>query len=67
MKLKITVDKNKCIGSANCVVIAPNSFELDENGKSQPIHEVTAENIEEIYKAVAACPVSAISVEQIDD
>ncbi len=33
-KLKITVDKPKCISSGDCVETAPTVFQLDTDGKS---------------------------------
>ncbi|MGH7950284.1 MAG: ferredoxin, partial [Candidatus Binataceae bacterium] len=37
-KLTITVAKNKCIGSADCVETAPAVFQLGDDGKSEVIN-----------------------------
>ena len=37
-KLKITVDKNLCVSNATCIAFAPNTFELDANGQSEPVN-----------------------------
>jgi ferredoxin len=67
-KIKITVDKNKCIGSASCVVLGPQFFDLDADGKSEPLNEIVdieGKELETLKKAVNACPVNAISIENI--
>ena len=59
---KVTVDRAVCIGSATCVVIAPDAFELD----SEKISTVTSEALkideETLLRAAKSCPVQAISV-----
>jgi ferredoxin len=58
--VKIVVDKAKCIGSATCVVIAPEAFDLDTDGKS--IAKPGAENQpdELLLRAAQSCPTRAI-------
>ena len=34
MSYKIKVDRGQCIGSASCVGVAPNAFDLDDEGKA---------------------------------
>jgi ferredoxin len=65
-KIKVSVDKNKCIGSASCVVLAPEFFDLGEDGKSKALKEYVTENIETLKKAANACPVNAIILETIE-
>ncbi len=57
---KLVVDKEKCIGSQACIAIAPEVFELDENGKSQ-IKDQKGANEPTIEDAINACPAGAIS------
>lgn len=57
--MKITIDKNLCIGDGSCVSIAPKVFELDEEGKAKVINEQGADE-ETIKLAAESCPVSAI-------
>lgn len=59
--MKIKVDKNKCIGCGTCVAIAPKSFKLGDDGKSQPI-EPPEDDKETIRNAVDSCPVVAIKL-----
>jgi ferredoxin len=60
--LKATVDRNVCIGSAYCVSVAPNVFELDERGQSHVVHPEAATD-ELLQEAATGCPVQAISLE----
>lgn len=57
--MKITVDKNLCIGDGSCVSIAPKVFDLDEEGKVRIINE-HGSNDETIRLAAESCPVAAI-------
>jgi len=54
MALKVKVDRMLCIGTADCVKIAPNTFELDDEAKSV---------VKKIIEAAKVCPVLAIIVE----
>lgn len=56
---KLVVDKEKCIGSQTCVAIAPEVFELDDNGKSQVKNQQGADEAT-IEDAIKSCPVEAI-------
>lgn len=58
--VKIEVDREKCIGAAPCVVLAPNTFELDDEGKAIVIAKDTRDTDEDILSAAQGCPVNAI-------
>lgn len=62
-KMKISVDRQLCIGAATCVAVAPKTFILD--GDSKAIILETAVNEEEntFIEAAKACPVAAITIE----
>ncbi len=57
---KIVVDRKACIGVATCVVIAPDAFDLDEEGIA--IVKEGAENLDDnkLLMAAQSCPVLAI-------
>lgn len=56
----VTVDPDRCVGSATCVGIAPELFELrDGVAHGGP---VPPDAVDEAQDAVDACPVQAISL-----
>ena len=59
--LKITVNKNRGIGSEDCVETAPAVFQLDDDGKSDVANPAGAPEAT-ILAAARACPVKAITV-----
>lgn len=65
---KVAVDKNVCIGSANCVAIGPDDFDLGDDGKAyfkktlKKGQVIEGEEADVIMEAAQACPVSAIIV-----
>ncbi|MGB9911553.1 MAG: ferredoxin [Microgenomates group bacterium] len=61
--MKVTVDKNKCIGCGTCIAIAPKSFKFDNEGKSEAIVP-PGDNEEKIKEAGESCPVNAIKIEE---
>jgi ferredoxin len=63
--VKVTVDRDRCIGSGNCVYWAPASFELDDEGLSVPFDAV-GDTPERLRVAADGCPARAITVEPLD-
>lgn len=56
------VDKEKCLGCGACISIAPKSFKIGDDGKSEAI--IPAGDDEATVKQAAdACPVQAITLE----
>lgn len=75
MKIKVKVDPQLCIGAASCIVVAPEHFELNTEGKaevkkSQDDHmlgyemelEVDDAGKDKIMDAARSCPTQAILV-----
>jgi len=62
MALKVKVDRMLCIGTADCVKIAPNTFELDDEAKST-VKKQNGDSDDKIIEAAKVCPVLAIIVE----
>ena len=61
-KLKITVDRDECIGDGLCAEEAPKTFELDDDAKAVVLEDSTDDR-ESILEAGKVCPVDAITIE----
>jgi ferredoxin len=59
----IHVDREACCGNGMCVALAPEWFDLDENGVVVLLApNVTAEQVDTIDRAAANCPTAAITL-----
>jgi ferredoxin len=62
IKIRIQVDAARCDGFGNCVMSAPDIFDLDEDGRVRlKLEEVGAERFDAVRRAAYDCPVSAIA------
>jgi ferredoxin len=60
---QVTVDPDLCIGSAECVRILPDAFQIDETrGISVPQPAASSADIGLLAEAVRSCPSGAIRV-----
>jgi ferredoxin len=58
---RITADPERCIGSGQCVLTAPDIFDQDEDGAVHLLTEAPDEGRREVVaEAVRGCPVGAI-------
>jgi len=78
MKLKISVDPTLCYGAASCITVSPDHFALNDENKAvvmdvgetvkgdsrlyERVIEADEMKKDEIIMAAKSCPVSAISV-----
>lgn len=60
--MKACVDKDACIGCGLCASIAPEVFEMEDDGKAGALGEVTSAIEAEAKDAEASCPVAAIII-----
>ena len=60
--VKVTVSRDICIGSATCVVMAPDAFELDPEGISVVKADALKVDQKTLLNAAKSCPVRAINV-----
>lgn len=61
---RIVVDRMKCNGLGVCESVAPDFFELQEDGTLTLLEEnVGADRLAEVREAVAGCPTDALSLE----
>lgn len=56
---KIVIDRDLCIGAASCVVIAPETFQMDEENKAYLV-SLEGNDAETIKMAAESCPTKAI-------
>lgn len=59
--IEVRIDRDRCMGSGNCVFWAPDAFELDDEGISR-LATPRAGDEAGILRALAGCPVGAIAV-----
>lgn len=66
--MKVTIDKNLCIGDASCVDICPEIFALNEDNIAETNigdDEEVPESLEtSCREAAEACPAEAIIIEE---
>lgn len=67
MSARPAVDPELCIGSGDCVRIAPAAFAIDEaSGVSTPLETADATPVELLVAAARNCPTNAIEVRRAD-
>jgi ferredoxin len=64
-KVKIKVIRGKCIAAATCIVLAPETFDLAEDGIVFA-KEGTWNDAAKIIEAAKSCPTTAIIVEDLE-
>jgi len=63
MGLEVTVDPDLCIGSGDCIRLAPRAFRLDEAaGVSVALPEAASVDRDLVVQAATGCPTQAIRV-----
>ncbi len=62
--MKVKVNSDACIGCGACAAIAPETFEINDEGLSTPIvDEVADANVDSAKEAIESCPTGAIEEE----
>jgi len=64
-KLKIKVINELCISAATCIIRAPESFDLDDDGIAY-VKDGTLDDAISIIEAAKSCPTTAIIIEDLD-
>ena len=63
MAVSVSIDPEYCIGSGDCVRLAPAAFELnDDTGVSVPLPAARQTPVDLLLKAAQGCPTQAIRV-----
>ncbi len=62
--MKVTVDRDRCIGSGQCVTALPELFDQrEEDGTAFPLAAAPPAHLaDEVKRAAAVCPAQAITV-----
>lgn len=60
--MKMTVDKNACIGCGACVGTCDKVFGFDDNYAEVIVDEIPEELVSDAMDALEGCPVNAISI-----
>lgn len=59
--MRIEADRDACIASGNCVMVAGAVFDQDDDGVVQPlVEEVPDAELDHAREAVKLCPASAL-------
>lgn len=66
MTMKVTVDQEKCCGSGQCVLLAPDVFDQrEEDGIVALLDAIPTERqYVDVREAASVCPAAAITVEE---
>jgi ferredoxin len=63
--MKIEIDQDNCIGCGSCAALAPETFAMNQDGKSEVQNEKGSSD-EETLEAAKSCPVSVIHLTDDD-
>ena len=58
--MTVKVNQDACIGCGACTSIAEGVFNINDDGLSEVVGEVTDSNIDQVKEAIESCPTSAI-------
>jgi ferredoxin len=59
--VRITIDREQCMGSGNCAFWAPGTFDVDDDMKAIVI-DPDGDSVEKVRNAVEACPTHALAL-----
>ncbi|MFM9444356.1 ferredoxin [Streptomyces acidiscabies] len=63
--MRVTADRDRCVGAAQCVLAAPAVFDQDDEGLVAPLTVEPAEGDRPaVRQAVGLCPSSAIRIDE---
>ncbi|MGR7023645.1 ferredoxin [Geodermatophilus sp. URMC 62] len=60
--MRVTADREICVGSGQCELLAPEVFEVDDDGAVRVLQEEPDDDTA-VHDAVSQCPTGALSVE----
>jgi ferredoxin len=63
--MRVTVDFGKCTGLGICESVAPEFFEVNDEGALVLLKEdITDDELQSVEEAVAGCPTEALRIER---
>jgi ferredoxin len=63
--MKVILDRPKCVGHARCAAVAPEIYDLDENGYLAAEEKTVADEMRpQAIRGMRACPERAISISE---
>jgi ferredoxin len=62
--VRVTVDSARCTGHARCYALAPEAFDLDDDGYALVTERAVDVPGVDLHTAAASCPEQAITVEK---
>ncbi|GAC84618.1 putative 3Fe-4S ferredoxin [Gordonia paraffinivorans NBRC 108238] len=61
--MRISVDMDKCTALGNCEAMAPDFFEVGDDGELELLRsDVGADELAEVKQAIASCPTAALKL-----
>ena len=63
--IRIRIDRERCVGAAMCVAVAPASFSIDAEGKAVATVAV-ASDPDRARQAAEECPAGAVILEDVE-
>jgi ferredoxin len=61
--MKVVVDRSRCTGIGICESMAPDRFEVDDDGELTVLaEEVSPEDKAQVEEAISSCPTIALSL-----
>lgn len=64
--LVVRIDRRLCVGFADCVDEAPETFAMDDEGLAEFVEGAEASERRRVIAACAACPVDALTAVDLD-
>jgi ferredoxin len=58
----VEVDRERCVGSGSCEMLAPDVFEVGDDGVVGLLRPLEQADAHDVREAVAACPTRALAL-----
>lgn len=65
-RIRVRIDRARCVGAAMCVAIVPSVFQVDEEGKATVLTD-TMDYSDRMLRAAEECPATAVIIDEVAD